>query len=222
MTDLLNIALALLSIGLGAVGWLAPRYTMGVLDLATDRLDDGHVGNPRGLGRALRRPRARRARPRDAARLRDGRLRLGRRRRWAGSPRSSRTAPRAPRSASSRWRSRSPPPSSPSTSDAPRPGPRPLFLLLSASKYPGGVGREAPDGGRAPFLSRRPTARPLHRPPPRKTSIRNPYGTHTHSIRPQTADFPCINRHFRRKTHAPRPPCQPNVNLEPARHPPYM
>jgi hypothetical protein len=34
MTDLLNIALALLSIGLGAVGWLAPRYTMGVLDLA--------------------------------------------------------------------------------------------------------------------------------------------------------------------------------------------
>jgi hypothetical protein len=36
MTDLLNIALALLSIGLGAIGWLAPRYTMGVLDLATN------------------------------------------------------------------------------------------------------------------------------------------------------------------------------------------
>ena len=35
MIDLLNLALALLSIGLGAVGWLAPRYTMGVLDLAT-------------------------------------------------------------------------------------------------------------------------------------------------------------------------------------------
>lgn len=36
MADLLNIALALLSIGLGAIGWLAPRYTMGVLDLATN------------------------------------------------------------------------------------------------------------------------------------------------------------------------------------------
>ena len=34
MTELLNIALALLSIALGAVGWLAPRYTMGVLDMA--------------------------------------------------------------------------------------------------------------------------------------------------------------------------------------------
>ena len=33
MPDLLNIALALASIGLGLVGWLAPRYTMAVLDL---------------------------------------------------------------------------------------------------------------------------------------------------------------------------------------------
>ena len=33
MTDVLNILLALASIGLGAIGWLAPRYTMGVLDL---------------------------------------------------------------------------------------------------------------------------------------------------------------------------------------------
>lgn len=35
MVDLINIFLALASIGLGAVGWLAPRYTMGVLDLST-------------------------------------------------------------------------------------------------------------------------------------------------------------------------------------------
>jgi hypothetical protein len=36
MTDLaaiLNILLALLSIGFGAIGWLAPRYTMRLLDL---------------------------------------------------------------------------------------------------------------------------------------------------------------------------------------------
>jgi hypothetical protein len=33
MIEFLNIALALVSIGLGAVGWLAPRYTMAVLDL---------------------------------------------------------------------------------------------------------------------------------------------------------------------------------------------
>lgn len=31
--DILNIIFALLSIGLGAFGWLAPRYTMGALDL---------------------------------------------------------------------------------------------------------------------------------------------------------------------------------------------
>ncbi|WP_299558812.1 DUF4345 family protein [uncultured Sulfitobacter sp.] len=30
----INIALALLSIGFGALGWLAPRYTMGTLDLS--------------------------------------------------------------------------------------------------------------------------------------------------------------------------------------------
>ncbi len=34
MTDLLNIALALLSVGLGAIGWLAPRYTMDLLEIA--------------------------------------------------------------------------------------------------------------------------------------------------------------------------------------------
>ena len=34
MVEYLNIALALLSIGLGAIGWLAPRYTMDVLDMA--------------------------------------------------------------------------------------------------------------------------------------------------------------------------------------------
>ncbi len=32
--DTLNIIFALLSIGLGAFGWLAPRYTMGVLDMS--------------------------------------------------------------------------------------------------------------------------------------------------------------------------------------------
>lgn len=33
MIDLVNIALALISIGFGAVGWLKPRYTMNMLDL---------------------------------------------------------------------------------------------------------------------------------------------------------------------------------------------
>ena len=32
MTDIINILLVLLSIGFGAIGWLAPRYTMEVLD----------------------------------------------------------------------------------------------------------------------------------------------------------------------------------------------
>ena len=32
MADLLNILFALLSIGFGAIGWLAPRYTMDMLD----------------------------------------------------------------------------------------------------------------------------------------------------------------------------------------------
>lgn len=32
--DLLNIAIALISIALGCFGWLAPRYTMAALDLA--------------------------------------------------------------------------------------------------------------------------------------------------------------------------------------------
>ncbi len=34
MIDIMNIALALVSIGLGAVGWLAPRYTMDLLDIS--------------------------------------------------------------------------------------------------------------------------------------------------------------------------------------------
>lgn len=33
MVDILNILFALLSIGFGAFGWLAPKYTMGMLDL---------------------------------------------------------------------------------------------------------------------------------------------------------------------------------------------
>ena len=37
MTDLINILIALSSIGLGAVGWLAPRYTMDLLDMAPTR-----------------------------------------------------------------------------------------------------------------------------------------------------------------------------------------
>jgi hypothetical protein len=31
--DLINLALALFSVGLGLIGWLAPRYTMQVIDL---------------------------------------------------------------------------------------------------------------------------------------------------------------------------------------------
>lgn len=42
MVDLINILLALVSIGLGAVGWLAPRYTMQLLDIAP-------VGSTMGL-----------------------------------------------------------------------------------------------------------------------------------------------------------------------------
>lgn len=36
MIDLVNLVLALVSIGLGAIGWLAPRYTMQLLDLSAD------------------------------------------------------------------------------------------------------------------------------------------------------------------------------------------
>ena len=32
-TDIINILLALVSIGFGVIGWLAPRYTMEVLDM---------------------------------------------------------------------------------------------------------------------------------------------------------------------------------------------
>lgn len=35
MFEIINVLLALASIGLGLVGWLAPRYTMAVLDLET-------------------------------------------------------------------------------------------------------------------------------------------------------------------------------------------
>ena len=34
MADIINILLALASVGLGAVGWLMPRYTMKLLDMA--------------------------------------------------------------------------------------------------------------------------------------------------------------------------------------------
>ncbi|MEM9710182.1 MAG: DUF4345 family protein [Pseudomonadota bacterium] len=35
MIDTINIGLALLSAGLGLIGWLAPRYTLATLDLTT-------------------------------------------------------------------------------------------------------------------------------------------------------------------------------------------
>lgn len=41
MTEIVNIALALVSICLGAVGWIAPRYTMSVLDMAPIRTTMG-------------------------------------------------------------------------------------------------------------------------------------------------------------------------------------
>ncbi len=34
MIDLLNITLALVSVALGAIGWLAPRYTLDLLELS--------------------------------------------------------------------------------------------------------------------------------------------------------------------------------------------
>lgn len=37
MIELINIALALVTIALGAIGWLAPRYTMDLLELAPTR-----------------------------------------------------------------------------------------------------------------------------------------------------------------------------------------
>ena len=36
IVDILNILLALVSIGFGLIGWLAPRYTMDLLDLSAD------------------------------------------------------------------------------------------------------------------------------------------------------------------------------------------
>lgn len=39
--DILNIVFALLSIGLGCFGWLAPAYTMGALDLTPGKTSMG-------------------------------------------------------------------------------------------------------------------------------------------------------------------------------------
>lgn len=41
MTDTLNILAALITIGLGAIGWLAPRYTAQVLDIETGKTTMG-------------------------------------------------------------------------------------------------------------------------------------------------------------------------------------
>ena len=37
MAEVLNVLIAFASIGLGAIGWLAPRYTMDLLDIAPTR-----------------------------------------------------------------------------------------------------------------------------------------------------------------------------------------
>ena len=42
MLDVLNVSLALVSIGLGAIGWFAPRYTMALLDLQPGGTSMGH------------------------------------------------------------------------------------------------------------------------------------------------------------------------------------
>ena len=42
MIEMMNLALALLSIGLGSFGWLAPRYTMAMLDLQPAGSSMGH------------------------------------------------------------------------------------------------------------------------------------------------------------------------------------
>jgi hypothetical protein len=52
MTDILNFSLALLSIVLGGVGWLAPRYAMDVLDLEPVRSTMG-VSETRAASGAL-------------------------------------------------------------------------------------------------------------------------------------------------------------------------
>jgi len=39
--DIINIIFAILSIGLGCFGWLAPRYTLGALDLEMGRTTMG-------------------------------------------------------------------------------------------------------------------------------------------------------------------------------------
>jgi hypothetical protein len=39
--DIVNIIFALLSIGLGCFGWLAPRYTMGALDMTAGETSMG-------------------------------------------------------------------------------------------------------------------------------------------------------------------------------------
>ncbi len=52
MIDLINISIALISIGLGSIGWLAPRYTMDVLDMAPTRTTMG-VSEVRAASGAL-------------------------------------------------------------------------------------------------------------------------------------------------------------------------
>jgi hypothetical protein len=42
MIEIVNVALALLSVALGAFGWLAPRYTMALLDLQPVGSSMGH------------------------------------------------------------------------------------------------------------------------------------------------------------------------------------
>ncbi|MEM9475263.1 MAG: DUF4345 family protein [Pseudomonadota bacterium] len=42
MIDLINIALCLLSAGIGAIGWIAPRYTMAALDMTPGTTTMGH------------------------------------------------------------------------------------------------------------------------------------------------------------------------------------
>ena len=51
--DLLNILFALLSIGFGAIGWLAPRYTMDKLDTATKNDSTMGVSEVRAASGAL-------------------------------------------------------------------------------------------------------------------------------------------------------------------------
>ncbi len=53
MIDILNVLIALLSIGFGLIGWVAPRYTMGVLDLAPAGGSTMGLGEMRAASGAL-------------------------------------------------------------------------------------------------------------------------------------------------------------------------